>query len=274
MSRLTLVLSLLALAVMQTTASATVVRNVSTSTTVFYDNYEGVAASTLPPIDSSGLYHPVATTGTWTSDPTGNYASQVVSLTSPAAAEGSNCFRMYHSYSTPPVANESGEQMNFTSKQSNTGDVIEFSQMVYLPSATDVLDRYTAVLASTGYADNPRVWIGTDGAGGVYRYDAGWAHVIDTGVRYATDTWQRWDLTYAVGASTFSLKVGDGPTVSGLGAMSSGDVGLVMLINNAYKNPVGGSFYVDAVPTPEPSALVLLSCGLFGLLAYAWRKRK
>jgi len=27
-------------------------------------------------------------------------------------------------------------------------------------------------------------------------------------------------------------------------------------------------------PAPEPSALVLLAMGLFGLLAYAWRKRK
>ena len=28
------------------------------------------------------------------------------------------------------------------------------------------------------------------------------------------------------------------------------------------------------VPTPEPSTIVLVAAGLFGLLAYAWRKRK
>ena len=31
---------------------------------------------------------------------------------------------------------------------------------------------------------------------------------------------------------------------------------------------------VSAVATPEPSSLMMISAGLFGLLAYAWRKRK
>jgi hypothetical protein len=30
----------------------------------------------------------------------------------------------------------------------------------------------------------------------------------------------------------------------------------------------------DSVVSPEPSTLVLLGCGLFGLLAYAWRRRR
>jgi hypothetical protein len=30
----------------------------------------------------------------------------------------------------------------------------------------------------------------------------------------------------------------------------------------------------QAMPTPEPSTLVLLAAGLAGLLAYAWRKRR
>lgn len=36
----------------------------------------------------------------------------------------------------------------------------------------------------------------------------------------------------------------------------------------------GDGNIVTIVPVPEPSTIALLGCGLFGLLAYAWRKRK
>jgi hypothetical protein len=46
-----------------------------------------------------------------------------------------------------------------------------------------------------------------------------------------------------------------------------------------YNNGVGYSFASDSVAfinvlVPEPSSVILSACGLVGLLAYAWRKRK
>ena len=46
---------------------------------------------------------------------------------------------------------------------------------------------------------------------------------------------------------------------------------------NAANGNTGGVGIIEAqafAPTPEPSSLVLLACGLIALLAYAWRKRK
>ena len=40
--------------------------------------------------------------------------------------------------------------------------------------------------------------------------------------------------------------------------------------DGASTNPISTTFVI----VPEPSTLALLGCGLFGLLAYAWRKRK
>jgi hypothetical protein len=48
------------------------------------------------------------------------------------------------------------------------------------------------------------------------------------------------------------------------------------IMNGIYANKVTGQYDQPQppAPTPEPSTMVLLASGLFGLLAYAWRKRK
>lgn len=50
--------------------------------------------------------------------------------------------------------------------------------------------------------------------------------------------------------------------------------GLGVLANESYPTYSGVGDSVTFYATPEPSTLALLGCGLFGLLAYAWRKRK
>jgi hypothetical protein len=46
-----------------------------------------------------------------------------------------------------------------------------------------------------------------------------------------------------------------------------------------FRGSAGATYGIDnvrfgAAPVPEPSSCVLLAAGLFGLLAYAWRKRR
>lgn len=271
MCRLSFLLALLAVAVMQTNASATIIENVTAGTTVFADDYEGVTANTLPAPDTTADYLPVATTGTWNVDYSGTRLTQVANLASPGAAQGSNYLRIYRQH--PDYDDGIRADGSLSTPQATTGDVLKFSTMVYLPSATDVADRATIALSGTGFTTDARAFITTDGAGSVFCYDAGWANKIDTGVNYQTDVWQQWDVTYAVGAGTFSLAI-DGNSASGLTTMSAGSVGVVSMINNAYQQTVGGSVYFDAVPVPEPSAIALMVSAMVGLLAYAWRKRK
>jgi hypothetical protein len=82
-----------------------------------------------------------------------------------------------------------------------------------------------------------------------------------------TNTWQPYSVTF----TALAADVGNTCTVAfcnSYGRMTGipgATAGSTMGIDNVH-------FIV--APVPEPSTLVLLSAGLFGLLAYAWRKRK
>ncbi len=63
---------------------------------------------------------------------------------------------------------------------------------------------------------------------------------------------------------TLTVAAGDKLDFAGLGSVPS----------STWTPAVSISGTIDFVPSPEPSSIVLLVCGLAGLLAYAWRKRR
>jgi hypothetical protein len=90
-------------------------------------------------------------------------------------------------------------------------------------------------------------------------------------------------LSTAGGVGTFTMRDNGG---ANFGAITNNDLGMG---SYGYPPSSGNDIYVknsytltqafDSVvfvntQVPEPSSLALLGCGLFGLLAYAWKKRK
>ncbi len=65
-----------------------------------------------------------------------------------------------------------------------------------------------------------------------------------------------------------------GPTYTFLtyGGMLTGTP-TIANVPSGYAAQIGGGVG-SLTPVPEPSTLALLACGLMGLVAYAWRKRK
>ena len=266
MRLLTLSLSLLAVAVIQTNASAVLITNVTTATTVFSDDFEGVSpVSTVPAPDSSGDYDPVAQIGTWDVFEIYEEIIQVTSSNSspdPGPSQGNQYLRHFRS------AEFAGDDVFATlTAQSQAGQLISMKTMAQVSNDADY-QRMKLRYMSGATGGTVSVYLFTDGAGNVQTYAPSYV-IQDTGLDYIPGQWQEWEMNYVSGASTYSLSI-DGVTATGLPVVNTANVGSFLVSNGGEAS--AGSNYFDAVP--EPSSLLLLGCGLIGLLAYAWRKRK
>jgi hypothetical protein len=96
---------------------------------------------------------------------------------------------------------------------------------------------------------------------GAANTDLGTQNVVD-----ATDAGTL-AFTFKNSASTFKI-------ISGNTNGAALNVAAESYMTNATWTANSDSIAFAPTTTPEPSTLALLGCGLFGLLAYAWRKRK
>ena len=279
----------LALAIVLATglvAEAVTITNVTQGNTViFYDDFEGLGdtVSTVPAYDGSGDFDPVASVGSWyleefesnASTPAPGETQVTNSTTAPdpltGAFQGNNYLRFYRDDANDYT--NSTSNATFTSPQSTDGDLIRLSTMVWLADGTPNARAQIMMVAANSASATARAWIRPDGNGGVDAVVNNGAGLVavDTGLNYLTGVWQEWVLEYEVGATTFSVAVGGSALVTGFNSAGSGTVVGVDFVNGA--GSPAGSFYLDAVPVPEPSSLALLLCGGIGLAAVARKRR-
>jgi hypothetical protein len=215
-------------------ATAVTVTDVTTATTVFKDDFE------------SGNFAP--SVGTWTVGPN----VTVTTAPSPGPYQGSFYAQIFRDSNT---ASQGNLAANLSTSQNTPGDLIRLDMMVYLPASTDVNVRGQFMLTA-GDFNTARAWVRPDGAGNVIAVTAG-TTLVDTGLDYLTGVWQRWQLDYVIGSSTFDFSI-NGVQAKGFSSVSSGPVSVANIFNGS-TSP--GSFYVDAVPEPSTWGL-LLSAGI------------
>jgi hypothetical protein len=220
-----------AVALLATSAQAVTIINRTTGQVLFYDDFEAVPAvsqSAYP--DVSGDYDPAAPqAGVWSIQETGATNIQVTSYfgdgtNDPAATpQGTNYLRAVRHMAAVAEA-----RMVMPAVQSAEGDVIHMETMVWIPKDVNWGAFQIQVLGSGGSTDfraNVIVDVAGVGSGAVRAWDAtlvtpSWVHTLRN---WTVNTWQKWEIDYAVGAETFDLTL-DGVKVTLNHSGAAGDV--------------------------------------------------
>ena len=253
--------------------------NVTTSTQLFYDGYEGlgtnVSHAAYP--DDTGDFDPVAVVGSGTiTYEVNNYDGQVTDHIYTQAVEGidlgpyegKNYLRMQGSALVQYT-------MGFT-PQNTADDRVHYEQMLCLSDlvAWNASDFGLAIYGKAG--DGTILFqLQAFGSGDVryVNYAGGTPPpTISTGLAFDMNVWQKWEIDYAFGAATGSLTI-DGETFNGL-PFAATEVGWGQIIFNKPATAATGKGVTFVDEVPEPAGMVLLLSGMVGLLAYAWRKRR
>ena len=239
--------------------------NQTTGATIFDDNFENATVG-LPP---------VATTGTWTVGE-GTPTTYVPVLSDAWGWAGGG-----------PGPNQGTQMLGFTAEDgtskllgqgiaanSGSNHVVKLNLAFRIAVGTEIsvyatgagadllqIGLFGPAAASEGFANNSvRV---VDSTGMTW---------LDTGFAADPNAWNTLTVTHTNETTAWAISVNGSPeyatTGYALGVSTAWDG---LRIHNDLANVTG---YFDAVAVPEPSVMVSLAIGLFGLLAYAWRKRK
>jgi hypothetical protein len=212
-------------------AEAVVVTNTTTGTVVFDSvGFENDVPGTAP--SATG-------TGSWSA----YHIDTVTNSPTPGPALGSN----YVTTTRDAVA-AGGPGANLSSNQNIAGHQLHLEFYAWYPAAGDdnlVLDSGSRVLGRI--------------TGGNYLNYNGSAY-IDTNVDYVPEQWQKWELDYTVGASTYQLSIDDAvPTT--INALTPGGLARIDFGHNGLD-----TYFLDGAPIPEPASLAAFSCAALALV--------
>jgi hypothetical protein len=113
----------------------------------------------------------------------------------------------------------------------------------------------TSVVNDNAWHHFAMVYDGAAGGGTLKLYEDGVLNAQQTAI----------GLTGIIGDSTAAINIGQSAAATNI---MDGDIAAIRLSSGAL---TPSQFFITV---PEPSAIVLLGCGLISLLAYAWRRRK
>ena len=215
-------------AVVAAEARAVNVRNETTNAVVFNDDFE--SGDFLSPSPGSWSNGPEVTVTSSTTPP------------NPGPFQGTFYGRSFRD--DPNTNSEGNMRANLSAAQSTAGDVIHLTAMLYIPN-DGFPSRAFFALSDGNVVNDGRAIVRTDGAGNVIAVVGGLASQ-DSGLDYTPDAWQLWELEYAVGGSTFNVRV-NGVSAGPFTSFTTGQVDTAEMFNG---NSNAGAF--SSTPCPSP----------------------
>ncbi len=208
---------------------ALTVTNVTTGNLLFSDDFEDAVVGNVPTATGPG---------NWTGVPV---LDVVATGGVPGAFEGVNYLSSKRT--STAVGNP---QANFAA-QTTPGDMIHAEFMMYLPTGTD--SSIVLVGDNTFYRGLFRPGFSGDGTVGYYDSTA----YVLTELTYEPNTWQKWEVDYAIGAPTYRVTVNCAsitvPALNGISQLGGGGMTAISFAHNAT-----ATYYVDAVKPPSNDA--------------------
>ncbi len=220
----------------------------STAGRLVYDDFETVNPGDFPD------------TSIWTTNEgTGDSIRVTDSAPPVGAAEGDQCLKI--------LIQSAYDGKALATYATQTTGVLHYEWMIYPATGSSPAYYTEDIFMRPGLASRDDLLISDHGAGNGY---------YEPGITVAKDQWHKMEINYDFDNHRFEVVVDDIFSTGWLQKFADptyGDVVGSQLKATDVGQTAGSTHYIDAV-VPEPSTLVLLGCGLIGLLAYAWRKRK
>jgi hypothetical protein len=237
----------------------------ASATVLIQDTFEGH--------DLGAIATPPTVGATWIggTNRRGSAGVGVLNVTTAAAPGATNAGKFLGTTGADPLG---VVWMTTADEASTLNQVVTFHGDFYMDSTGGNMEMYGLASTSDTYWKGSSWYLRAKPDGHVDTYTGGWNPSV-TGT-FLLNQWNSFTVVADYSAKTYTANIGGVVFSAGFETDTGYDTHTVGGLALGTGGASAGGYYdnLTVTTTPEPSSIALVTSGLVGLLAYAWRKRK